>query len=147
VTLSAREADNIEISKQYFRRLDSRDPSLFDLFADDAEFYYPKYGMGSGKGALGEIATALGNLQESSEHDIAGYRFIAAGEHVAVEGTTRGVLRNGQRWAAGETPAGRFCNVFEIREGLIRRLHVYLDPDFAGTHGAGFLWGREGRRW
>jgi ketosteroid isomerase-like protein len=147
VALSALEAENTEISKQYFRKLDIGDPSLFDLFADDAEFYFPKYGRGVGKGALGEIAAQLGNLYEQVEHDVDSYLFIAAGERVAVEGTTKGILKTGERWAAGETPAGRFCNVFEIRGGLIRRLHVYLDPDYAGAHEAGFLWGREGRQW
>jgi len=141
------ETNNIEIAKQYFRYLDAGDRNLFDLFSDDAEFYFPKFGLGVGKGALGEIATQRGNVTASSEHDIEGYRFLSTGDHVIVEGTTRGQLKTGERWAAGETPAGRFCNVFEVRGGLITSLHVYLDPDFASTHEEAFLWGREGRRW
>jgi ketosteroid isomerase-like protein len=144
---STTQTDNIEIAKQYFRRLDTGDPGLFDLFSDDAEFYFPKYGRGVGKGALGEIATQLGAQFAGIEHDIDSFRFITDGDHVTVEGASRGELKTGVRWAAGETPAGRFCNVFEIRGGLITRLHVYLDPDYAGAHEAAFLWGREGRRW
>ncbi|HEY2662045.1 MAG TPA: nuclear transport factor 2 family protein [Caulobacteraceae bacterium] len=140
-------SDNVEVAIQYFRLLDAGDARLFDLFAEDAEFYFPKYGRGVGKAALGEIAAQLGEVQASVEHDVGSYLFISSGERVVVEGTTKGVLKSGQRWAAGETPAGRFCNVFEIRDGLIKRLHVYLDPDYAGAHEEGFLWGREGRRW
>ena len=141
------ETNNIEIAKRYFRCLDAGDPGLFDLFSDDAEFYFPKYGLGVGKGALSEIAAERGKVVASSEHAIDGYRFISTGDLVIVEGTTRGQLKTGERWAAGETPAGRFCNVFEVKDGLITSLHVYLDPDFASTHEEAFLWGREGRRW
>ena len=147
MTSSSIRPTNVEVAIEYFRLLDARDARLFDLFADDAEFYYPKYGRGVGKAALGEIAAKLGEVRASAEHDVESYLFLGSGEHLAVEGTTTGVLKDGRRWAAGETPAGRFCNVFQIRDGLIRRLHVYLDPDLAGAHQEGFLWGREGRRW
>jgi hypothetical protein len=64
-----------------------------------------------------------------------------------ISSTTKGVLKSGERWAAGSTPAGRFCNIFEFRNGLIARLHVYLDPDYAGKATETFLWEHEGRRW
>ena len=144
---SGARSDNVAVAAEYFRMLDAGDARLFDLFTEDAEFYYPKYGRGVGKAALGEIAAQLGKIRTQVEHDVDSYLFIGAGDRVAVEGTTRGVLQDGRRWAAGETPAGRFCNVFEFRDGLIKRLHVYLDPDIAGAHEDGFLWGREGRRW
>src|SRR6266403_1544710 len=73
--------------------------------------------------------------------------FTGSGNCLAVEGTTSGVLKDGQKWAAGETPAGRFCNIFEFRKGLISRLHVYLDPDYASKDEDSFLWGHEGRQW
>lgn len=53
----------------------------------------------------------------------------------------------GQEWAAGETPGGRFGNVFEFRDGLISRVYVYLDPDDLGEDEARFRWGREVRTW
>jgi hypothetical protein len=133
--------------REYFRRVDTRSESLLDLFAEDAKIYFPKYGIGTGKAALLEILTQLGNHFESVEHDAESYRYIASGNFVVVEGTTKGVLKSGERWAAGSTPAGRFCNVFEFRNDLIARLHVYLDPDYAGKATETFLWGHEGRRW
>jgi ketosteroid isomerase-like protein len=136
-----------DLCREYFRRVDTGSASLLDLFADDVKIYFPKYGIGTGKAALLEILTQLGNLFESVQHDEESYRYIASGDFVVVEGTTKGVLKSGERWAAGSTPAGRFCNVFEFKSGLIARLHVYLDPDYAGTATDTFLWGREGRLW
>jgi hypothetical protein len=80
------------------------------------------------------------------QHDFTNYNFIATGPYVVVEGTTRGRMR-GENWSAGETPGGRFCNVFEFRDDLIARVHVYLDPDYLGEDEARFRWGREGRIW
>ena len=89
----------------------------------------------------------LGGIVERTEHDFATYVLIASENRLAVEGTTKGVLKNQERWAGGETPTGRFCNVFEFRDGLISRLHIYLDPDYEGKFTEGFRWGREGRSW
>lgn len=141
------DADLITVAKEYFKRLDSRSPTLLELFAEDAQIYYPKYGIGKGRNSLLEIALKLRESQESVQHDTESYLYMATGDHVAVEGTTRGVFKSGQRWAGGETPHGRFCNVFQIQGGLIQRLHVYMDPDGQGLNEKGFLWGREGRQW
>jgi len=68
------------------------------------------------------------------------------GNRVAVEGTTRGRTKSGQKWAGGDTPGGRFSSIFEIKDGLITRMHVYLDPDYAGAHKEGFLWPESAKR-
>ena len=54
---------------------------------------------------------------------------------------------SGTSWAGGVTPGGRFCNVFEFRDGRIARLHVYLVPDYVGEDEPRFRWGRTGREW
>jgi len=43
------------------------------------------------------------------------------------------------------TPGGRFCSVFEFRDGKISRMYIYLDPDYAGVDSDRFLWPNEGR--
>jgi hypothetical protein len=53
----------------------------------------------------------------------------------------------GRTWKGGETPGGRFCNVFEFRGERIARVNVYLDPDYLGEDEARFRWGRKDRRW
>ena len=52
-----------------------------------------------------------------------------------------------EKGEAGKTPGGRFCNVFEFRDNLIARVHVYLDPDYVSEDEPRFRWGREGRTW
>ena len=140
-------ASNIEIAREYFKRLDARNPDVLKLFTDDVVFYYPKFGIGKGPNAVLEAMMGLGGIVERTEHDFATYVLIASENRLAVEGTTKGVLKNQERWAGGETPTGRFCNVFEFRDGLISRLHIYLDPDYEGKFTEGFRWGREGRSW
>jgi hypothetical protein len=36
--------------------------------------------------------------------------------------------------------AGRWCDVFEIRDFLIQRVFIYLDPDYAGTDTDRYPW-------
>lgn len=128
----------------YFNRLDRGDPTLMDLFADDLQLWFPKFGIGIGKEAFGAFAAGILPTLGSIEHFVDPDAFIIAGDRVVVEGTTRGEMKNGVQWAGGETPGGRFCNVFEIRDGLIARLFIYLDPDYAGADSDRFLWPERG---
>jgi ketosteroid isomerase-like protein len=137
----------IEIAQEYFKRLDAGTPDLIELFTDDVQIYFPKFGIGRGREALGEMAMKLVGHIESAEHKFDTYLYAESGNVLMVEGTTKGRLRNGAEWSAGETPGGRFCDVFEFRDGLISRLHIYLDPDYGGYDEDRFLWGREGRNW
>ena len=41
---------------------------------------------------------------------------------------------------AGVTHGGRWCDVFEIRDWLIQRCFIYLDPDYAGLDTARYPW-------
>jgi hypothetical protein len=137
----------VEVAQEYFARLDAGSPQLLDLFTDDAQIYFPKFGFGRGHAALLEVLSVLGGAIQSVEHLSESFVYTQAGNRLAVEGTTRGVLKSGARWAAGETPGGRFCNVFEFRGDLICRMHVYLDPDYAGEDRDRFFWGIDGRTW
>ena len=59
----------------------------------------------------------------------------------ACEGTSFGEHADGP-WRAGvpEWGAGRWCDVFEIRDWLIQRCFIYLDPDYAGKDTARYPW-------
>ena len=46
-----------DLCREYFRHVDTGSESLLDLFADDTQIYFPKYGIGTGKAALLEILT------------------------------------------------------------------------------------------
>jgi hypothetical protein len=135
------------VAKEYFARLDAGDAQLVNLFTDDTHIYFPKFGIGRGHSALLEVLGGLGGAIQSVQHLSDSFVYTQAGDRLAVEGMTRGVLKNGARWAAGETAGGHFCNVFEFRGNLISRMHVYLDPDYAGEDKGRFLWGVQGRTW
>jgi len=82
---------------------------------------------------------------EYIQHDYDRLNFIPSADYLIVEGTSQGRMF-GKSWAGGETPGGRFCNVFKFRDGRISSLHIYLDPDYTGEDEARFRWG-ENRKW
>jgi hypothetical protein len=57
------------------------------------------------------------------------------------EGTSHGEHRDGP-WRAGvpEWAAGRWCDVFEIRDWKIQRCFIYLDPDYAAKDTERYPW-------
>ena len=139
------ESQNVLVVKEYFRRSDTRQPDLFDLLDDDIEFYFPKFGIGRGKKQFGRFGAALGRAM-TVYHDQDALRFIESGDTVVVEGTTYGHDESGRAWRGGQTPGGRFCSVFEVRDGRITRHYIYADPDYPSRHQDGFLWGMD-RSW
>lgn len=126
----------VEIVRSYFRKVDAGDPSLMDLYTEDVELYFPKFGVGRGKADMAEFAARLGGDLTSLAHDIDGLDFIVAGDRVVVEGQERGVTADGQAWPDGRICTGRFCNVLTFRGDLISSVHVYTDPDFTSSHEA-----------
>ena len=136
----------LEIVEQYFIRGDAGRPDVLDLFTDDVQIFFPKFGVTHGKQGFGELAQGLMSSLSAIAHNIAGFDYSVAGDTVVVEGTTYGADRDGRAWRGGETPGGRFCSVFKFRGGLIARMHIYLDPDYTSRDGERFLWGMQ-RTW
>ncbi len=90
--------------------------SILDLFADDAQVFFPKWGLATGKKQIGQLFTDFGGLLRSILHDYASFNWIMTGtDTFAVEGTSAGVHQDGS-WRAGVTHAGRWCDVFEVRD-------------------------------
>ena len=120
--------------------------SILDLFADDAQVFFPKWGLANGKKEIGKLFTDFGGLLREIRHDYATFNFIMTGGDVfACEGTSYGTHQDGA-WRAGVTHAGRWCDVFEVRDFLIQRCFIYLDPDYAGQDTARYPWLSEGGR-
>jgi len=116
--------------------------SILDLFADDAQVYFPKWGLANGKKEIGKLFGAIGSTLKAIRHDYSDFNWIFSGSDTLVcEGTSYGVHRDGP-WRAGvpEWGAGRWCDVFEIRDWKIQRVFVYLDPDYAGKDKERYLW-------
>jgi len=66
---------------------------------------------------------------------------VIAGDTVVCEGTSHGEHQDGP-WRAGvpEWAAGRWCDVFEIRDWKIQRCFIYLDPDYAAKDTERYPW-------
>jgi hypothetical protein len=116
--------------------------SILDLFAGDAQVYFPKWGLANGKDEIGKLFGEVGSRGKSIRHDYAGFNWIFTGTDLfACEGTSYGEHADGP-WRAGEPEwgAGRWCDVFEVRDFLIQRCFIYLDPDYAGKDTARYPW-------
>jgi hypothetical protein len=120
--------------------------SILDLFADDAQVHFPKWGLATGKDAIGRMFGDVGATLERIVHDYANFNWIMTGtDTFACEGTSFGEHQDGE-WRAGVTHAGRWCDVFEVRDFLIQRCFIYLDPDYAGLDTDRYPWlARDGR--
>lgn len=130
----------IALVKEYFRKGDSGDATIVDMFADDIEIYFPKFGVRSGKHAVGAFVHGLQQQLTRLQHYPEEYSYITAGDSVVVEGWESGELTDGSSWPVEGKTDGRFCNVFRFRGDLISHLHIYVDPDFTGQDRARFYW-------
>lgn len=122
-----------EIVRTYFRKVDAKDPTVLDLFTDDVQMFFPKFGLAQGKAALVRFSEIMASQLASIEHDIEAFNYITSGNLIAVEGRERGVMQNGVHWPDGIVSQGYFCNVFEFAGELIQRIHIYVDPDFTSA--------------
>jgi len=133
--------EQIELAKLYFRRVDEGDPALVDMFTEDVQSFFPKYGTAHGLQEHKELAAGLTGNQVAFHHDVSSMVFTQSGNRLVVEGLESGTRADGLVWPSHPRIEGRYCNVFEFRGRLISRLHIYVDPDFAGEDSDRFLWG------
>jgi ketosteroid isomerase-like protein len=142
---SSSDQDRVSVVRRYFTLADQGRPEVLELFHEDAEIYFPKFGFESGRHSLFDIVKGFDGVLEYIQHDYDTLNVIDAGEYVVVEGTSHGKML-GKTWAGGTTPGGRFCNVFRFRDDRIASLHIYLDPGYTGDDEARFRWGKR-RKW
>ena len=86
--------------------------SILDLFADDAQVFFPKWGLATGKKQIGQLFTDFGGNIKSILHDYALFNFIMTGtDTFAVEGTSAGCTRKDRGAPACRIPgAGATCS-------------------------------------
>jgi hypothetical protein len=114
--------------------------TILDLFADDAQVYFPKWGLANGKEQIGTLFGDVGATIKAIRHDYAGFNWLMTGTDMfACEGESYGSHEGGD-WRAGVTHSGRWCDVFEVRDFLIQRCFIYLDPDYAGADTDRYPW-------
>jgi len=135
------------VALEYLKALDnggvtSSGGSIFDLFAPDAQVYFPKWGVAKGREQIEKLFGDVGSRLKSIAHHYSGLNWISSGgDTIVCEGTSHGEHVEGP-WRAGDPDwgAGRFCDVFEIRDGLIQRCFIYLDPDYASKDTERYPW-------
>jgi SnoaL-like domain len=135
------------VALEYLKAFDnggvtSTGDSILELFATDAQVMFPKWGLANGREEIGEMFGDVGSTLKSIRHDYPTFNWIFSGGDVVVcEGTSYGEHQDGP-WRAGvpEWGAGRWCDVFEIRDWQIQRCFIYLDPDYAGHDTARYPW-------
>ena len=65
--------------------------SILDLFADDAQVFFPKWGLATGKDQIGQLFSDFGGQIKEIRHDYATFNWIMTGtDTFSVEGTSAG---------------------------------------------------------
>jgi ketosteroid isomerase-like protein len=131
--------DRKAVAVSYFKLMDAGE-ELLHLFDDHAYVYFPKHALARGKKEFEQLFADLSPMFSAIVHDNAYFNYIIDEDFVVAEGMTYGELADGTTWRGGVGLGGRFCNVFEIRDGKIQRLHIYLDPDYGDADTARYPW-------
>jgi len=135
------------VALEYLKAFDhggvtSAGESILELFASDAQVYFPKWGLANGKEEIGKLFGDVGGRLKAITHHYSHFNWImTGGDTFACEGTSHGEHEDGP-WRAGdpEWGAGRWCDVFEVRDWKIQRCFIYLDPDYAAGDTARYPW-------
>jgi hypothetical protein len=78
----------------YFRKVDARDSTVLDLFTDDVQIFFPKFGLAHSKAALVKLSEIMTNHLESIEHDIEAFNYIVSGDRVVATARKPEVLQD-----------------------------------------------------
>lgn len=69
----------INAARDYFRLADQGRPEVLELFHEDAEIYFPKFGFGFGRQSFLEMTDGFAGTLEFIRHDYDALTFIPAG--------------------------------------------------------------------
>lgn len=127
---------NLDVVKEYFQKVDAQDFSLMKLFSTDVQIFFPTFGIGNGTEDLKSFASVYGGTFKSVLHHFDEFHYLIAGDSIVVEGSESGTLKNGRQWNHS-----RFCSVFQFKNGLIIRMHLYMNPDLTDAQDELLLWG------
>ncbi|WP_313386558.1 nuclear transport factor 2 family protein [Chishuiella sp.] len=103
----------------------------YQLFSDDVEIFYPKFGFGKGREGLQKFGQKIIQLIDYLEFDLEKFNYIENKEFVIVEGHEKGITNTGIKFPNNTDSFGKFCSVFQLENNKIKRMHCYVDPDFA----------------
>jgi hypothetical protein len=90
--MTTNDQEKIKIAREYLIRIDQGRPDILELFHEDAEFYFPKFGFGFGRNSFLEFVKGFEGLLEYIRHDYDRLNFIPSGDYLVVEGISEGKL-------------------------------------------------------
>ena len=127
------------VAMEYLRAFDkggvtSTGDCILSTLRRDAQVYFPKWGLANGKEEIGKMFGDVGGTLKSIVHHYSHFNWIMSGCDPSCARAPATASTRTAPWRAGspEWRAGRWCDVFEIRDFLIQRCFIYLDPDYAG---------------
>ncbi len=86
------------VALEYLKRLDTgRD--IFELFADDAQVWFPKCAVANGLGEIKELFGNVAAIVSAVTHDYAYLNYVHSGDTLVVEGTSSGRSADGTQCA------------------------------------------------
>jgi hypothetical protein len=115
--------DKIRIPREYFMRSDQGRPDILELFHEDAEIYFPKFGFGFGRQSFLEMVKGFEGSLEYIQHDYDSFTFIPSGDYLIVEGTSQGRM-SGKAWAGDKN----------FRRTFLQRLQISRWPNSQRAH-------------
>src|ERR1700674_3516481 len=89
------------VALEYLKAFDnggvtSTGESILELFAPDAQVYFPKWGLANGRDEIGRLFGDVGGTLRAIRHDYAAFNWIFSGSDVLVaEGTSYGEHQDG----------------------------------------------------
>ena len=99
--MGSSDQEKIKIARKYFMRADRGRPDILELFHEDAEVYFPKFGFGIGRNSFLEMVKGFEGALEYIQHDYDCLTFIPSADYLVVEGTSQGRM-SGKSWAGGQ---------------------------------------------
>ena len=67
--MGTNDQEKIKIAREYFMKADQGRPDILELFHEDAEIYFPKFGFGFGRNSFLEMVKGFEGVLEHIQHD------------------------------------------------------------------------------
>jgi len=74
--MGSNDQEKIKIAREYFMRADQGRPHILELFHENAEVYFPKFGFGFGRNSFLEMVKGFEGALEHIQHDYDRLTFI-----------------------------------------------------------------------
>jgi hypothetical protein len=88
--MGSSDQNKIKMAREYFMRADRKRPDILELFHEDAEVYFPKFGFGFDRNSFLEMVKGFEGALEYIQHDYDCLTFIPSADYLVVEGTSQG---------------------------------------------------------